>query len=116
MFRVLENRVRRLFGVGERNPGFFVMHSVPPYSSADTVPVRAYTIPAAKLPDDFLAACWRDIGNTTDEKALYAALDYYMWSHAVVERIVVLKTRSWVGLFTIQSGDAPTMMILEVLP
>ena len=112
MWRVLENKVRRLVGAEARDPGFFVMHVLPPYRH-DGPPLQEYLIPCAKRADDFMAACWRDVGPA--HTVLCSALDYYMWEHLVVEREVVLKTRSWAGLFTIEENSGTsTLMVLEV--
>ena len=116
MLRVLENKVRRFIGADQRPTGFFVMFGVPPYTHSGSVPLRDYTIPAAKIPGDFMVACWKDIGSKVEEKALYEALQYYMWENSVVENTVILKTQSWAGRFTIESGASTTLMILEVLP
>jgi hypothetical protein len=116
MLRVLENKVRKFIGVDQRDPGFFVMFGVPPYTHNEPFPMREYTIPDAKIPGDFLIACCQDIDDKKDEKSLYEALEYYMWAHPVTEPIVILKTKRWVGRFTIKSGVATTLMIMEVLP
>lgn len=116
MFRVLENKVRRLVGVEQRPTGFFVMFGVLPYVHDGQTHLRDYTIPAAKIPGDFMVACWKDIGVAEEEKALYEALQYYMWEHPIVESVVILKTRSWAGRFTIESEASTTLMIMEVLP
>ena len=112
---MLENKVRRFIGVDQRPTGFFVMFGVLPYTHSGPVPLHEYTIPVAKIPGDFMVACWKDIGSKGEEKALYEALQYYMWEHAIEESTVILKTQSWAGRFTIESG-ASMMMILEVLP
>lgn len=107
----MENKVRRFIGTEERDPGFFVLHMVPPYNH-EGPPLREYRIPCAKRPDDFLAACWRDVGA---HRALYDAVAYYMWEHPVVERDVVLKARGWAGHFVIEENEGvATVMVLEV--
>lgn len=112
MLRALENRVRRLVGVEQRDPGFFVMHVILPYTH-EGPPLRSYSIPHAKRADDFMVACWRDVGPA--HSALCSALDYYMWEHAVSEREVILKTKSWAGHFTLEENRGiSTMMVLEV--
>lgn len=112
MWRALENKVRRFVGAEVRDPGFFVMHVLPPYEH-EGPPLRAYRIPYAKRADDFMAACWRDVGPA--HIALCEALDYYMWEHAVSEREVILKTKRWAGHFTLEENrGGSTMMVLEV--
>jgi hypothetical protein len=116
MLRVLENKVRRFIGVDQRPTGFFVMFGVPPYTHSGPAALHEYTIPAAKIPGDFMVACWKDIGSAVEEKALYEALQYYMCEHSIVESTVILKTQSWAGRFTIDSGVSTTLMIMEALP
>lgn len=115
MLRVLENKVRRFIGIDQRSTGFFVMFGVLPYIHSGPIPLHEYSIPAAKIPGDFMVACWRDIGSEIEEKALYEALQYYMWEHPIEESVVILKTQSWAGRFTIKHGVS-MMMMMEVLP
>ena len=114
MWRMLENKVRRLVGVELRDPGFFVMHMIPPYHHDGSAPLQEYRIPCAKRADDFMVACWQDV---EDHRSLYDALAYYMWEHAIVEHEVILKTMGWAGHFILENHDSalsPTIMVLEI--
>lgn len=112
MLRVLENKVRRLVGAEVRDPGFFVMHMPPPYAH-EGGSLHEYRVPWVQRADDFMVACWRDVGEA--HNALYDALNYYMWEHTIVEREVILKTRSWAGRFIIEKNSSEsTLMVLEV--
>lgn len=112
MWRALENKMRALVGVERRDPGFFVMHMLPPYVHESGI-LHEYQVPWVLKADDFMAACWRDVGPA--HTALCDALDYYMWEHTVNESVVVLKTRSWAGRFIIEENTGTsTLMVLEV--